>query len=100
MSDVSYVTVNGPDWQWAEAYIYATATYVVACPPHRICQVGMGVMAFGLPRGEKIRFSGEQEITVIGLGALHFRVDDDAGPCRVGFSRKSATGIKWEWEFQ
>lgn len=58
-------------------------------------------MAFGEPRGEKIRFSGEDatEILVIGMGAIHFRVDDDRGPCRVGFARTSATGIGYKWTF-
>ena len=99
MTDINYATVNGPDWQWGEDYVYATATYTVACPPSRTCQVGMGIMAFGEPHGEKIRFSGEREITVIGIGSLHFRVDDGEGPCRIGFTKKSSTNIKWEWEF-
>jgi hypothetical protein len=58
----------------------------------------MGVFAFGAPRGEKIRFSGECEITTIGIGALHFRVDDDLGPCRIGFTQKSNKPISWTWE--
>lgn len=81
-----YLTVAGSNWQWAEDYVYATATYVVACPADRHVQVGMGVFSFGEPRGEKIRFSGEQEMTVIGVGALHFRVNDEKGPCKVGFA--------------
>ena len=63
------------------------ATQIVACPSDRRCQVGMGVFAFGEPRGEKIRFSGEQEITVIVCGSLHFRVDDGKGPCKIGFAQ-------------
>ena len=57
----------------------------------------MGVFAFGEPRGEKIRFSGEEEITVVGAGALHFRVDDDKGPCKVGFAQKSNRPVSWTW---
>jgi len=94
---VSYLIVNGPDWQWAEEYVFATATYVVACPPDRRVQVGMGVMAFGEPRGEKIRFSGEKEITVVGVGSLHFRVDDGKGPCRVGFVISAFRPVSWSW---
>ena len=97
--DVNYQTINGNGWQWVEDYAYASATYVVACPPNRRCQVGMGVFAFGEPLGEKIRFSGELEITVIGAGALHFRVDDDQGPCRVGVMQKSNHPITWNWKF-
>src|SRR5690349_11457085 len=99
MGDPIYKTIDGSNWQWAEDYIYTMATYVVACPPDRTCQVGMGVFAFGEPRGEKIRFTGEKEITVIGAGALHFRVDDGKGPCRVGFCQKSNRPVSWSWDF-
>jgi hypothetical protein len=96
---VHYVMIDGPDWQYSgETYVYLMATYMVACPPDRTCQVGMGAKWFGEPRGEKIRFSGEQEITVALAGQLHFRVDDGQGPCKVGFARKSAELIKWTWD--
>lgn len=96
---LTYLIVNGPEWQFSnETYIYLYAKYVVACPPDRRCQVGMGAFWFGEPRGEKLRFSGEQEITVALAGQLHFRVDDDLGPCKVGFTRKSAETIKWTWD--
>jgi hypothetical protein len=99
MPEPKIFTVDGPDWQWGEDYVYATATYTVYCPPNRRCQVGMGIMAFGEPRGEKVRFSGEREITVIGIGALHFRVDDGQGPCQVGFYQGSNRPIGWTWTF-
>ncbi|KAB2700311.1 hypothetical protein F9K79_05295 [Ochrobactrum sp. Kaboul] len=89
------VIIHGSDWQWAEEYVYLYATYIVACPKDRQCQVGMGIFAFGEPRGEKIRFSGDREITVLGAGALHFRVDDGRGPCTVGFAQASNAPIKW-----
>ncbi len=59
----------------------------------------MGIMAFGKPRGEKIRFSGEEEITVIGAGALYFRVDDGNGPCKVGLVQDKAALIGGYWDF-
>ncbi len=99
MPGPTYLVVDGPQWKWAEDYVYAKATYLVACPANRRVQVGMGVMAFGHPRGEKLRFSGETEITVIGAGALHFRVDDGKGPCKVGFVQKGNTPISWSWTF-
>ncbi|MCV9965104.1 hypothetical protein OIU34_24710 [Pararhizobium sp. BT-229] len=40
-------------------------------------------MAFGEPRGEKIRFSGSQKIVTVGIGSIHVRVDDGKGPCNV-----------------
>lgn len=96
---VHYVMVNGPDWQYSEeTYVYLMASYMVACPADRTCQVGMGVFLFGEPRGEKIRFSGEKEIMVALAGQLHFRVDDGKGACKVGFALKSADVIKWTWE--
>ncbi len=96
---ISYLTVDGPNWQWAEEYVYASATYIIACPQDRRCQVGMGVFAFGEPRGEKIRFSGETKITVIGVGSLHFRVDDGLGPCKIGFVNSSRRLIELKWDF-
>jgi len=96
---ITYKIIDGPNWQWAEDYIYASASYVVACPSDRRCQIGMGVFAFGAPRGEKLRFSGELEVTVIGAGSLHFRVDDDLGPCKIGFVQKSNKPISWTWEW-
>lgn len=95
--DVIYKHINGPAWQKAETYVYAAATYVVACPPDRRCQVGMGIYAFGEPRGEKVRFSGELEVTVVGAGALWCRVEDGKGPCQVGFVQKSNRPISWTW---
>jgi hypothetical protein len=96
---VTYKTIAGAKWQWAEDYAYTSAVYVVACPPGRTCQVGMGVFAFDEPRGEKVRFSGDEgkEITVIGAGTLHFRVVDGKGPCRIGFAQKSARPLSWTW---
>jgi hypothetical protein len=96
---VTYKTIDGPKWHWAETYVFAKATYLIACPADRRCQVGMGVSLFGQPRGEKLRFSGEREITVVGAGALHFRVDDGGGPCRVGFVLKDKSLITAKWEF-
>lgn len=95
---ITYKTINDSNWQWAENYVYASATYLVACPIDRRCQVGMGVFMLGEPRGEKIRFSGEKEITVIGAGSLHFRIDDDKGPCRIGFTQVTSRLIKLTWE--
>lgn len=97
MKQPNYITIDGSGWQWAEEYICAMATYTIACPSDRTCQVGMGVMALGVPRGEKIRFSGQREITVFGVGSLHFRVDDEKGPCKVGFVQEKATNISWPW---
>lgn len=53
----------------------------------------------GQPRGEKLGFSGEREITVLGAGALHFQIDDGGGPCRVGFVLKDRSLITAHWEF-
>ncbi len=54
----------------------------------------MGVFVFGNPLGEKIGFSGEREITVIGAGSLHMRSTDGKGPVKVAFMQKSAEPIK------
>lgn len=81
-------------WTWFEDYVVAKATYVVACEPGRDCQVGMGLFVFGQPRGEKLTFRGEREISVIGIGSLHFRYVDGKGPAKAAYYLKSASGIK------
>lgn len=95
---VTYKLIKGSQWQKVETYVYSSATYVIACPADRRCQVGMGVYLFGQPRGEKIRFSGEKKITVVGAGALHVRVDDGLGPCKIGLSQESGNPISWTWD--
>ena len=82
------------EWTWCEDYVYAYATYVVACESGRDCQVGMGVFAFGAPLGEKIGFSGQREITVLGAGSIHMRSTDGKGPVKVAFTQTSAEVIK------
>ncbi len=79
----------GDGWTWFEDYVFAWAEWTVNCPPDRTCQVGMGVKApwGGGPLGEKIRFSGAQTFTTVGLGAIHLRVVDGRGPCRVRLDR-------------
>lgn len=98
MSEAHYVTADD-SWTLLEDYIYSWATYLVACPPDRRCQVGMGFFVGGTPLGEKIRFSGEREVLVIGAGSLRVRVDDGLGPCRVGFIQKDRRGIGFTWTF-
>lgn len=90
---------TGADWTWFEDYAFAWATYLVACEPGRTCQVGMGVFAFGTPRGEKLSFSGEKEVLVIGIGALHIRPADGKGPVKAAIASKQAGLIKIRWDF-
>lgn len=80
-------------WRWFEDYAWAYATYTIACEPGRECQVGMGIFAFGSPRGEKLRFTGEMEITVIGFGALHIRMVDGKGQGKAAFRLGTAKGF-------
>lgn len=87
------------DWTWFEDYVYAWATYLVACEPGRTCQVGMGVFTLGAPRGEKITFSGEKEILVIGIGSLHIRPADDQGPVKAAIAPKEEGLINIHWDF-
>lgn len=87
------------EWTWFEDYAFAWATYVVACEPGRSCQVGMGIFAFGAPRGEKVSFAGEREILVIGIGALHIRPADGQGPVKAAIAQKEAGLMKVRWDF-
>lgn len=81
------------NWTWCEEYVYATATYVVACEPYRECEIGTGVFAFGGPLGEKTKFSGQREIWVLGVGSIHMRAADGKGNVKIALMQKDATPI-------
>jgi hypothetical protein len=85
MSDEAKVAdrMVSDEWTWLQDYVYAWADWTINCPEDRTCQVGMGIKAFGGPMGEKIRFSGYREFKTIGAGAVHVRVVDGKGECRV-----------------
>lgn len=87
------------DWTWYEDYAFAWATYRVACEPNRRCQVGMGIFAFGAPRGEKISYSGELDILVVGFGSLHIRPADGQGPVKAAIAPKVSGLISITWDF-
>ena len=73
----------GEKWTWLQDYAYLWAEWTLNCPEARVCQVGMGLMLFGEPRGEKRRFSRYCEFVTVGIGAIHVRVVDGKGPCQV-----------------
>lgn len=85
----------GSDWQWFEDYASFSSTYSVACNDGRSCQVGMGVFAFGAPRGEKIRFTGTREITTLGFGSIHIRMDDGKGPGKAAILPGAVTPLTY-----
>ncbi len=70
------------EWTWFEDYVFVYAVYTLVCSPGCECQVGMGIKAFGEPRGEKIRFSEAKEVTVIGVGAIHIRNTSSGDSCQ------------------
>ena len=80
-------------------YAFKWATYRVACEPGRQCQVGMGVFTLGQPLGEKISFSGETEIFVIGFGSLHIRPFDGRGPVKAAVSLNDPSLFSVSWDF-
>lgn len=79
----------GREWTWFEDYVYVTATYTCFTPTDRRVQVGMGVFAFGEPRGEKVAISEKGEFTVIGVGAVHIRIYDDGPDCDIAITQDS-----------
>lgn len=79
----------GKDWAWFEDYVYVTATYTCFTPPNRRVQVGMGIFAFGEPRGEKVAISEKGSFTVVGPGAIHIRIYDDGPDCEVAVTQDS-----------
>lgn len=90
---------TGDGWTWFEEYVFLWAKYRVACEDQRQCQVGMGIFAFGEPRGEKISFSGEREIITIGIGSLHIRPADGKGPVKAATAIDKAGLLSVKWDF-
>lgn len=98
-SDSGVEKTIGDDWQWFEDYALFYGTYDVVCEPGRLCEVGMGVKANGKPRGEKIRFRGEMQIKVVGIGAIHIRVVDGKGPCTATMKPNKLVGFGISFAF-
>lgn len=88
-SAIVWRDVTPGHWQWLEDYGYFMATYVLGCPRDRKCRIGTGLFIMGSPRGSQKDFSGDIEVTVFGLGALHVRIEDGTTPARVGFYQRS-----------
>lgn len=86
-----------PTWTWFEDYYYLSANYFVACEPQRQCEVGTGVFSFGEPRGTVKTITGQEEITVIGIGSIHIRSGDGNGPVKAGIVQRSAEVFTKTW---
>jgi|CXWL01.1.fsa_nt_gi hypothetical protein len=86
-----------PTWTWFEDYYYLSANYFVACEPQRQCEVGTGIFSFGKPRGTVKMVTGQEEITVIGIGSIHIRSGDGKGPVRAGIVQRSAEVFTKTW---
>jgi hypothetical protein len=86
-------------WTWFDDYVFAWATFKVACEPDRRCEVGMGMFAFGRPLGQRVSFAGEREILVVGMGAIHIRPDDGKGPVKAAVALDEAGLLKVSWDF-
>jgi hypothetical protein len=76
-----------------EDYVLGTAVYVVGCPHNRKCSVGTGVFFQDMPLGSQKDFSGDVEVSVLGVGALYAKVLDGDTAVPVGFYRKSTSLI-------
>ena len=87
------------EWTWFDDYLFAWAKYKVACEPDRRCEVGVGIFAFGGPLGQRVSFSGEKDILVVGMGAIHIRPDDGKGPVKAAVALNEAGLIKVTWDF-
>jgi hypothetical protein len=73
----------GSNWEWFTDYVYVTAKWTLNAESGRHLEVGLGIKAFGRPRGERVRFRDHVEFTTVGVGAIHVRVIDRKGPCVV-----------------
>lgn len=90
MTKIIWRDVNPGVWQWLEDYVYmGTAKYLIGCPWDRSCRVGSGIFTGGMPQGDQKVFSGNLEWEVLGAGSLHVKIEDEGGPCRIGFFRRS-----------
>ena len=87
------VRSTGDDWTRVESYVYAWATYRIACEPSRRCEVGAGWKLFDKPRGQRTSFEGSMTMVVVGAGSLYARPADGLGPVEVGVILDSSTNV-------
>ena len=74
----------GNDWVWFSDYAFVYSKWTVGCQPGCTCKVGMGVKAFGKPRGERKTFTDVITVLTVGLGAIHVQKVEGASPtCKV-----------------
>lgn len=79
--------VVSDEWTWLADYVLGWGTWTINCEAGRECDVGMGVFAFGRPWGEQKRCKTTTTIFTVGVGAIHVRVADGKGPCKVRVDR-------------
>jgi len=77
------VRVVNNEWTWFTDYVYAYATWTLNAEAGCECEVGMGIKAFGKPRGEKRKFRDHVTFTTLGFGAIHVRTLKPHVECRV-----------------
>lgn len=75
--------IVGSDWTWFTDYAYLTAEWTLNSEPDCKLEAGLGIMTFGKPRGGRIPFSDYLRFSTRGIGAVHVRVVNGQGPCRV-----------------
>lgn len=87
----------GKDWTWFEDYLFLWASYTLVCSPGCTCQAGLGIKAFGEPRGEKVRFQEPMEVLTVGAGAIHIRKVGGDGECYAAMApgKQKLVPITW-----
>lgn len=93
----------GRQWTWFSDYAYFEAQWSVGAPPSRDLEVGIGIKAFGHPRGGRFRFRQALTFSTRGLGAIHVRLVDGGPPCVVELQQGDASTLTlypppWRWK--
>ena len=70
--NVTYKIINGSEWQWAEDYIYAVATYIIFCPQIDVVKLVWGFRHLVSHVEKRFVFRCERDYGYW-FRALHFR---------------------------
>lgn len=92
--------VIGDKWSWLTDYVYAISKWTLHVEEGRIVEVGTGVSFRGRPLGARHRnVSRHKVFETWGVGAIHVRVKDGKGPCRIRLDQGEIAPIRITREF-
>lgn len=90
MVEKAKIRMVSDGWTWFADYAFAYTIFTINVPVGREVEVGTGISFQGRPRGARHRVRRHKKIITFGLGAVHVRVIDGRGLCKVRVDQGAA----------